>query len=104
LIALPDPFKTMVFVAAGTGLRRGELIGLKWEDIDFDAALIQPKRSIVNQHIGNLKTLASAKPVTLDPYLGAALASWQAQSPFRGEGDWVLQAPRLPVRNRTGQI
>jgi len=28
--ALPEPFRTMVLVAAGTGLRRGELIGLQW--------------------------------------------------------------------------
>jgi len=93
LVALPEPFRTMVFVAAGTGLRRGELIGLKWGDVDFGAALIHPKRSIVNQHIGNLKTLASAKPVALDPYLAAALANLKAQSLFKGLEDWVFASP-----------
>jgi integrase len=75
LNALPEPFRSMVFVAASTGLRRGEFIGLKWEDIDFEAGLIHPRRSIVHQHIGKLKTQASAKPVAMDPYLAEALAS-----------------------------
>ena len=93
LTSLPDPFRTMVFVAAGTGLRRGEMIGLKWEDIDFDAALIGPRRSIVNQNIGNLKTCASAKPVALDPYLAKALATLKANSFFKGPQDWVFASP-----------
>ena len=83
----------MVFVAAGTGLRRGELIGLKWGDIDFDAAFTHPKRSIVHQHIGNLKTLASNKPVALDPYLAAALANLKPRSLFTGQEDWVFASP-----------
>ena len=93
LTSLPDPFRTMVFVAAGTGLRRGEMIGLKWEDIDFDAELIYPRRSIVSQNIGNLKTTASAKPVALDPYLGKALANLKAHSFFSTPGDWVFASP-----------
>jgi integrase len=93
LTTLPDPFRSMVFVAAATGLRRGEFIGLKWEDIDFEAGLIHPRRSIVNQNIGKLKTVASAKPVALDPDLAVALANLQAASPFNQPGDWVFASP-----------
>ena len=93
LTALPDSFRSMVFVAAGTGLRRGEFIGLKWEDIDFEAALIHPRRSVVNQNIGKLKTVASAKPVALDPDLSIALANLKANSPFNQPGDWVFASP-----------
>jgi integrase len=93
LTALPDPFRSMVFVAAATGLRRGEFIGLKWEDIDFEAALIHPRRSVVNQNIGKLKTVASAKPVALDPDLSIALANLKANSPFNQPGDWVFASP-----------
>ena len=90
LDALPDPFKTMAFTAAVTGLRRGELIGLKWQDVDFDAELIRPVRSVVCQNIGKLKTVASARPVGMDPKLAEALANLRANSPFNKPEDWVF--------------
>jgi len=93
LTSLPDPFRSMVFVAATTGLRRGEFIGLKWEDVDFEAGLIHPRRSIVNQNIGKLKTVASARPVPLDPHLALALGNLKAGSPFNQPGDWVFASP-----------
>ncbi len=93
LAALPDPFRSMVFVAAGTGLRRGEMIGLQWADVDFEAGIIQPRRSIVNQHVGNLKTVASGKPVAMDPNLSRTLANLKANSPFNRPEDWVFASP-----------
>ena len=39
-------FKTFLIVAFGTGMRTGELMALKWEDIDFDNNLIYVRRSI----------------------------------------------------------
>jgi integrase len=93
LNTLPDPFRSMVFVAAATGLRRDEFTGLKWEDVDFEAGLIHPRRSIVNQNIGKLKTVASAKPVALDPDLSRALAVLRANSYFNQPEDWVFASP-----------
>jgi integrase len=93
LAALRDPFRTMVLVAAGTGLRRGELIGLKWQDVDFEASLIQPRRSVVNQNIGKLKTVASGKPVALDARLSQALVTLKAESAFNRDEDWVFASP-----------
>lgn len=83
----------MVFVAAATGLRRGEFIGLKWADIDFEAKKILQCRSVINQNVGKLKTVASGKPVALDPDLVVALAKLQATSPFNQPGDWVFASP-----------
>ena len=42
--------RVMIFLGFGTGLRRGELGGIKWEDIDFEAGQLHPRRSIVRQH------------------------------------------------------
>ena len=42
-----DPeFATLLFVAATTGCRRGELCGLKWSDIDFEVGSITVRRSV----------------------------------------------------------
>ena len=51
--------RVMVLLDFGTGLRRGELSGVRWEDICFDDKVLMPKRSIVKQRIGKVKTEAS---------------------------------------------
>lgn len=35
-----EPFKTMVYVSFYTGARRGEVLALRWKDIDFDNNII----------------------------------------------------------------
>src|SRR5579875_3620930 len=43
---------SMVYVAATTGCRRGELCGLRWTDIDFDTASVVVCRSITDTSRG----------------------------------------------------
>lgn len=64
---LPFPYRQMVFLAATTGLRASELLGLKWDDIDFDLQEIRLNRGVVSRVAGDLKTEASRKPLPLDP-------------------------------------
>lgn len=51
---------------AFTGLRRGELIGLRWEDVDFEQFVVHVRRSVVAMVEGAPKTEASQKDVPLD--------------------------------------
>ena len=37
---------TLIALAATTGARRGELLGLRWSDVDFDAGTLTIKRSV----------------------------------------------------------
>lgn len=37
----------LVFVALTTGLRRGELLALRWEDVDFEHDMLRVRRSLV---------------------------------------------------------
>ena len=59
----------MVLLDFGGGLRRGEVAGVRWEDIDFERGQVLPKRSIVSQVVGETKTEASSKPIPLDDSL-----------------------------------
>jgi integrase len=59
LRVLKEPTRTMVFLAVFTGLRVGELLGLKWKDIEFQKMEIRVIRSIVMQHVG----IARQKPL-----------------------------------------
>ena len=36
----------MYYLDLATGMRRGELLGLKWEDIDFDHGIIHIRRQV----------------------------------------------------------
>ena len=55
--------RTLVLLAAGTGLRMSELFGLKWQDVDFAGKQVSVLRSIVKQSVGPCKTEASQNPV-----------------------------------------
>jgi integrase len=90
---LKEPTRTMVFVAIFTGLRVGELLGLKWSDIDLQKMVVHVVRSIVMQHVGDCKTEASRKPVPLDLRLAKVLWDWRLQSPYPTDEDWVFASP-----------
>jgi hypothetical protein len=53
--------RVLMFLDMVTGLRRGELAGLKWADIDFLNLQINVTRSVVDQHVGKCKTEISQK-------------------------------------------
>jgi len=57
---LPEPLRTAAELDAFTGLRRGELIGLQWEDVDLENLIIHGRRSVVIMVQGAPKTEASA--------------------------------------------
>ena len=74
--------RTLVALDGITGLRRGELIGLKWSDIDFENLQINVIRSVVHQVVGNCKTEASQKPVPLEASVAEELWLWKQSSPY----------------------
>jgi integrase len=92
-------FRVMVFLDAVTGLRRSELLALKWEDIDFERLQINVRRSIYMNVVGNCKTEASRKPVPMDPILATDLRTWKEASRYRKPGDWVFASARRGGRN-----
>jgi integrase len=83
----------LVLLDAITGIRRGELIGLKWEDISFEKAEMRIVRSVVDQIADDPKTLASRRPVPLCAELLEALTGWKEQTPFAASQDWVFASP-----------
>jgi integrase len=91
---LPLRERTLVLLAAATGLRQSELFGLKWRDVDFKRGELSVIRSIVFGVVGRCKTESSQKPVPLHPLLGEALSAWRRTCKFTGLDDWIF-ASRL---------
>jgi len=46
------PMEALFVLAVTTGMRRGELFGLKWQDIDFDKGALSVRRALVRMPTG----------------------------------------------------
>ena len=42
----PKAYRSILATAVFTGLRQGELLGLRWHDVDFDAGTIHVRRQL----------------------------------------------------------
>jgi len=97
----------MVLLDCGSGLRRGELIGIKWSDIDISRKQMDVVRSVVEMVSGDVKTEASKKAVPLDDFMIEELFAWYHITPYRKPEGWVFasDSPRAGAKggsSRTG--
>ena len=72
----------LLWLAAVTGMRRNEVLGLKWGDIDFKRKTIALNRGLVaigyEVHQNRGKTRNARRPIDLDQTTLAVLAGWNA--------------------------
>ena len=82
---------TVFLTAAFTGLRRGELLALRWRDIDFEGSTIRVRASYAG---GELTTPKSGKvrSVPMAPDVASAVARLGQRDRFTGEDDFVFAA------------
>ena len=78
----PIDFRCMLHLLITTGLRRGELLGLQWKDIDFEGHTIEIKRNITYTPekglvIDTPKTESSERIIPLLPYLAKLLKEYK---------------------------
>jgi integrase len=90
--------RTLVLLAASTGLRQSEIFGLKWGDIDFERGTMSVIRSIVYGVVGPCKTESSQKPVPMHPTLADALMQWRKHCTYIKPDDWVFASKRYRGR------
>lgn len=50
-----------IYIALHTGMRRGEVLGLMWKDIDFKAQVIHVRRHLVDDRHGRIELVPGAK-------------------------------------------
>ena len=101
----PQLERTLTLLAAATGLRISECLGLQWQDLDFPNQKINVRRTWLDGRIGKPKTKASSQPVVMGALLADIVRHWQNETPYSKPQDWVFPSFRLHGRNpRTGSI
>ena len=86
LEAADEPVRTLLLCAVLTGMRRGELLGLKWEDVDLEGNRLFVRRALWRGTFVTPKSRRSRRTIDLAPTLKAALA----RLPSRFQGDSVF--------------
>lgn len=81
LSAFPHRLFPAFRLAATTGMRRGEVGGLRWTDIDFDERRLSVRRSATcagyRVHVTTSKTKTSRRAIDLDDETIAILQEWR---------------------------
>jgi integrase len=90
LAQLAEPYHTMVGVAACLGLRASEIMGLQWQDFNWEELTVLIRRGVVNGRSGDTKTEASQKSLPIDPRLGCFLQELRKSSLHKDPQDWVF--------------
>jgi len=90
---LTEPYRTMSIVGVCLGLRWSELVGLKWQDIDWLNGELRLQRAVVKQIEDEVKTVHSSKPLALDGRILGVLKQHKQNSVFTNSEDWVFASP-----------
>jgi integrase len=107
---LEDPARVIVMIGVMTGLRIGEILGLRVEDLD--CGTLHVRRSWCRGHAGGTKN-GKDRELPVPPFLGDALRAYCAQRPttgwlFTGESGKPLSDRNLiqrhvyPITQRLG--
>lgn len=93
------------YLAANTGMRRGELLGLTWRNVDLDDGRLVVDQQLLSvgcdAEVGAPKTSTSRRTIDLDPRTVAVLRAWRRvqleqlmANGTRNEGDFVFTTRR----------
>jgi integrase len=83
----------LYLTAAMTGLRQGELLGLRWRDVDFAARKVCVVSPYVRGEFGDPKSEGSGRSVPLAERVATELEALRARSPYATDKNLVFCHP-----------
>jgi integrase len=102
---IPEPFRTMCIVAMCLGLRVSEILGLRWNDIDWEGLQLAVRHAYVYGIQGDVKTQASHRWMPLDRLLAERLRQHKATlAPLAKSDDWIFANPETGKPYWPGRI
>ena len=87
--AASDQDGAIFLTASFTGLRLGELLALRWRDVDFAGSTIRVRASYVSGHLTTPKS-GKVRAVPMAPDVAQALAQLGERQHWIGDGDLVF--------------
>lgn len=82
LIAETDGgLRVLLLTALATGMRQGELLGLRWKDLDLKAGRVSVRRQYTREAFAPLKTKKGRREIPLPRSLVHELKAWKLQCP-----------------------
>src|SRR4029077_17123105 len=76
---LPEPSRSLVFLLMLTGLRIGELLALRWRNVDLMSGLVRVEETGYEGHFDEPKSRHSVRLIPLGPIAVAMLADRRRQ-------------------------
>ena len=93
--AREDDFFELAVLELSTGMRRGEICALRWEDLDFGTGALHIRRQVLRIYgaldISKPKTKSSDRTVILPPAVLSVLKELKA----RTDSEWMFPSPVL---------
>ena len=96
--------RALYVVAAMTGLRQGELIALRWQDVDREARRVRVRRSHVLGEFDTPKSRRSERSVPLSRRVASELDSWRLETRWGSPDDLVFAEPASGEVLRRGAL
>jgi len=95
LTELREPFKTMVALAALTGLRVGELLALRWKVVDLTAGTIRICESVFQGQFQQPKSTSGIRTIPIGPHARRLLQEHLHRSGGRAEPEGLIFPNKL---------
>jgi integrase len=90
LTSLPEPCRTIVVVAVLTGLRIGEILALRWKNLDLLRGSVLVRETVSEGLFGTPKTRSSRRDVPMSQPVCEALAAQRGRCRQTGPEDLVF--------------
>jgi integrase len=94
--------RTLTFVALGTAMRRGELLALRWRDVELLEGRLTVREALVKGRFTTPKSRSSRRLLELGPRTRDLLGEHWRDSSFQGDGELVFCHP--PKRDPTRSV
>ena len=88
VMALKQPYGPIVMLAALSGLRKGEIEALRWNDVE--AGYVEVDEAVYKRLLGSPKTRKSCRRVAIGPAVQKVLENWRKQAKFTKPEDFVF--------------
>ena len=100
LRAVPDDVlgaieRPLYLLAATSGLRQGELVALRWRDIDWTAGVVRVRRNYTRGAWGTPKSRRSSRAVPMIARVAGELDRLHQRTDFKADDDLVFAHPLL---------